>query len=99
MVIQDIKLMKEKHAPALQAILKAMRVRWYDSERIAQYGRCRATLDPTERRDWACIRAMVINFGVKNQVVALRNRSKGTKRTLYSAHRSDKPRRKLECHD
>ena len=55
MVIQDIKLMKEKHAPALQAIMKAMRVRWYDSERIAQYGRCRATLDATERCDWACI--------------------------------------------
>ena len=48
-----------------------MWVRQYDAERIAQYGRCRATLDATERRDWACIRAMVISFGVKNQVVAL----------------------------
>ena len=56
MVIQDIKLTKEKHAPALQAISKAMRVRRYDAERIAQYGRSLATLDATERRHWASIR-------------------------------------------
>jgi len=30
--------MKEKHAPASRAILKAMRVRRYNAERIAQYG-------------------------------------------------------------
>jgi hypothetical protein len=36
MVIQDIKSRKEKHAPALQAILKAMRVRRHDAERIAR---------------------------------------------------------------
>jgi hypothetical protein len=29
----------EKHAPALQAISKAVRIRRYDAERIAQYGR------------------------------------------------------------
>jgi hypothetical protein len=53
MVIQDIKSTKEKHAPATQAILKAIRVRRYNAERIAQYGRSRATLDATERHSWA----------------------------------------------
>jgi len=55
-----------------------MRVRRYDAERIALYGRSRATLDATERRHRASIRpvlppadAMVIDFGVKNRVVAL----------------------------
>jgi len=43
--VQDIKSTEEKHAPALRAISKAMRVRWYNAERIAQYGRSRATLD------------------------------------------------------
>jgi len=33
-----------------------MGVRWYDAERIAQYGRSRATLDAIERRDQASIR-------------------------------------------
>jgi len=50
MVMQDIKSTAEKHAPALRAILKAMRVRRYDAERIAQYGRSRATLDATFKR-------------------------------------------------
>ena len=62
---------------ALRAISMAMRIRWYGTERIAQYGRSRATLDAT----WRCHRnylprsapadAMVIDFGVKNRVVAL----------------------------
>jgi hypothetical protein len=56
MVIQDIKLMKEIHAPALRAILKVMRVRRYDAECIPQYGRSRATLNATERRVRASIR-------------------------------------------
>ena len=56
MVIQDIKSKKEKHAPSSRAISKAMRVRRYDAERIAQYGRSRATLDATERRDRGIIR-------------------------------------------
>jgi hypothetical protein len=55
MVIQDIKWTKEKHAPASWAISKAMWVRQYDAERIAQYGRSRATLDATERRNRASI--------------------------------------------
>ena len=54
----------------------AMRIRRYGAERIAEYGRSRATLDAAERRDWGKYRiapadAMVINFGVKNRVVAL----------------------------
>ena len=56
MVIQDIKSTKEKHAPALRAISKAIWVRGYNAERIAQYGRSWATLDPTERRARASIR-------------------------------------------
>ena len=47
MVIQDIKSTKEKHAPASQAISKAMWVRRYNAKRITQYGRSRATLDAT----------------------------------------------------
>jgi hypothetical protein len=53
----------------------------YGVKRIAQYGRSRATLDATECHHWALGKyspriapadAMVINFGVKNQGVALR---------------------------
>ena len=55
MVIQDKKSTNEKHAPALRAILKAMCVRWYDADYIAQYGSSRATLDATERRNPASI--------------------------------------------
>ena len=53
--MQDIKSSTEKHAPASRAISKAMRVRRYDAERIAQYGRSRATLDATGRRNRAII--------------------------------------------
>jgi hypothetical protein len=42
--------MTEKNAPTLLAISMAMRIRWYGAERIAQYGRSRATLDATVRR-------------------------------------------------
>jgi hypothetical protein len=53
--MQDIKLTTEKHAPALQAILLAMRIRRYGAERIAQYGRSRATLDAAGHLNWASI--------------------------------------------
>jgi hypothetical protein len=60
----------------------AMRIRRYDAKRITQYGRSRATLDATAtgRRHRASIcpvlprrtaDTMVIDFGIKNQVVAL----------------------------
>ena len=56
----------------------AMRIRRYNAERNAQYGRSRATLDATICRHWSSIRpgitlvdAMVIDFGSKNRVVAL----------------------------
>ena len=45
-----------KNAADSLAILVAMRIRWYGAERIAQYGRSRATLDATERHDQASIR-------------------------------------------
>ncbi len=51
MVMQDIKLTSEKHAPALRTILMAMQIRRYGAESIVQYGRSRATLDATERRN------------------------------------------------
>ena len=53
--IEDIKLTTEKHAPAPQAISKVMRVRRYNAECIVQYGRYRATIDATERCNWASI--------------------------------------------
>jgi hypothetical protein len=46
MVMQDIQSMTEINGPALRAILMAMRVRRYNAESIAQYGRSRATLMP-----------------------------------------------------
>jgi hypothetical protein len=72
--------MTEKNAPTSLAISMAMRIRWYGAERIAQYGRPRATLDATGH--WtpplgkyspriAPADALVIDFGVKNRVVAL----------------------------
>jgi len=57
-----------------------MQIRRYGAKCIAQYGRSRATLDATGRRDRASIHpvshiapadAMVIDFGIKNRVVAL----------------------------
>jgi hypothetical protein len=39
--------MTEKNAPILLAIWMAMQIRWYGADRIAQYGRSRATLDAT----------------------------------------------------
>jgi len=76
MVIQDIKSTKEKHAPALRASSKAMRVRLFDAKCITQYGRSRATLDTTADQYLPRIApadAMVIDVGAKNEVVALRN--------------------------
>ena len=49
--------MTEKNAPTSLAISMAMRIRWYGTERIFQYGRPRATPDATG--------SMVIDFGVK----------------------------------
>jgi hypothetical protein len=40
-------------------ISMAMRIRRYSAERIAQYGRSRATLDATGRRQWASIRPVL----------------------------------------
>jgi hypothetical protein len=57
--MQDLKSRTEKHTPALRAILMAMRIRRYGAKHITQYG-----------SSWDAD-AMVINFGVKNQVVAL----------------------------
>ncbi len=48
-----------KNAADLLAISMAMRIRWYVAERIAQYGRFRATLDATERRHRASIRPVL----------------------------------------
>ena len=64
--------MTEKNAPTSLAISMAMRIRWYGAERIAQYGRSRATLDATGCRHWASIhpvspqRMPWIDFGVNN---------------------------------
>jgi hypothetical protein len=50
--MQDIKLMTEKHAPALRAISMATQIRWYSAKHIAQYGRSGATLDATGHHHW-----------------------------------------------
>ena len=63
--------MTEKHAPASRAISKAMRVRRYDAERIAQYGRSRATPSGKYLSRIAPADAIVIDFGIKNRVVSL----------------------------
>ena len=53
----------------------AMRIRWYGAERIAQYGRSRATLDATKPPSGKYLSriapadTMVVDFGVKNRVV------------------------------
>ncbi len=44
------------NAADLLAISMAMRIRRYGAERIAQYGRYRATLDATGGHYWASIR-------------------------------------------
>jgi hypothetical protein len=74
----------EKNAADSLAISMAMRIRRYSAERIAQSGRSRATLDATGRRTppsgeylprIAPADTMVlIDFGIQNKVVALRNR-------------------------
>ncbi len=76
--MHDKKSTTEKHAAASQTISMAMRISWYGAKRIAQYGRSRATLDASGRCHRAIIcpvllphHAMVLNFGVKKQVVAL----------------------------
>jgi len=73
--MEDTKPTTEKNAAASLAILMAMRIRRYGAERIAQYGRSRATLvDP--RCHWtlpsgdyvpriAPADATVIDLGVK----------------------------------
>jgi hypothetical protein len=53
----------------------AMRIRWYGTERIAQYGRSRATLDATGRRHRD---ATVIDFRSKKS-------SCGVVRSLFEA--------------
>jgi hypothetical protein len=60
----------KKNAADSLAISMAMRIRRYGAERIAQYGRSRASLDASGCRHWASI-AMVIDFGIKIRVVAL----------------------------
>jgi hypothetical protein len=85
-------LMTEKNVPASRAISMAMRIMRYGAKRIAQYGRSRATLDATGRRHGVIIRPVF--FGGCHG-----HRFWRTKRTLYSAHRSDKLRRKIEHHD
>jgi hypothetical protein len=59
MVIQDIKLTKEKNAPTSLAISMAMWIRWYGAEHITQYGRSRVYFDATRRHDRAIIRPVL----------------------------------------
>jgi hypothetical protein len=54
--MQDKTSTTETNAPTSLAILMALRIRRYDAKRIDQYGRSRATLDATGRRNRASIR-------------------------------------------
>ena len=56
--MQDIESTTEKNGPASRAIWMAMRIKRYGAERIAQYGRSRATLDATGHRHRASIRPL-----------------------------------------
>ena len=67
--MHDIKSMTAKNAPTSLAISMVMQIRWYGAERIAQYGRSRATLDAQA----SICPVSSINFGIKNWVVALWN--------------------------
>ena len=76
--MQDIKLTTEKNGPASRAISMAMQIKRYGAERIAQYGRSRATLYATGRHHRASIHHVLPRqmpwssiVGVKNRVVAL----------------------------
>jgi len=64
--MHDIKSVTEKNAPTSLAISMVIRIKWYGAERIAQYGRSRATLDATGHQKIfthiALADAMVINF-------------------------------------
>ncbi len=73
--MQDITSMTEKNGPALQAILMAMRIRWYgirrySAERIAEYGRSRATLDATERHHQASVRPVLPRWLPQSSIFA-----------------------------
>ena len=57
--MHDIKSTTEKNGPDLQAILMAIRIGWYGSKPIAQYGRSSATLDATGCRHLASIRPVL----------------------------------------
>jgi hypothetical protein len=64
----------KKNAADSLAISMAMRIRRYGAERIAQYGRSRASLDASGCRHWASIAMVIdfcIDFCVKIRVVAL----------------------------
>jgi hypothetical protein len=78
MISQTKQWQQRTNAPTLLAISMAMRIRWYNAKHIARDGRSRTTLDAIIRCHWAsicpCITpadVIVIDFGIKNQVVAL----------------------------
>ena len=80
----------------------AMRIRPYSAERIAQYGRSKATLDATGCHHWANnghrFWRKKSSCGVVKSLFKA-SIKKGTKRTLYSAHQSNELCRKVEHHN
>jgi len=65
--------MTEKNESASLAILMAMRIRRYDAEHIAQYGRSRATLTTTGRRHRESIRTVSPQQTPWSSILALKN--------------------------
>ena len=109
--MQDIRSRKEKNAPTSLAISMAMQIRRYGAERIAKYGRSRATLDATEHRDRASIHPnhpsgchghrfwhKKSSCGIVKSLFEA-SVKKARNGPLYSAHRSDELSRKVERHD
>ncbi len=100
--------MTEKNAPTSLAILMAMWIRRYNAEHIAQYGRSRATLDATVRRHQASIHHALprptrwsLILELKTELWRCENHflKLAFKRLVYSAHRSNKLRRKVNHYD
>jgi len=73
-----------KNAPPLLAISMAMRIRQYGAERIAQYGRYRATLDATGRRHWSSIRPAARRPGISSYLAGEDKSTKNVPATAES---------------
>ena len=103
--MHDIKSITEQNAPTTSlAISMAMRIKWFSAKHITQYIRSRAPLDATGCHHLVSIRQHVLPQQTPWSLI-LASKIKlwhceiGMKWTLYSAHWSNKHRRKVEHHN